>query len=96
MGLQVVGGEEGVGRARLEGARVAAATARREGVGTEAFGMEMGVGLRSGVGVAAEAFWMFCEFSVECCRRFLAGLVRMVIRGGERAWRVGVDNKGVF
>ena len=94
MGLQVVGAEEGVWRARLEGAGVAAATARREGADAEAFRMEMGVGLRFGVGVAAEAFWVLREFSVESCRHFLAGLVRMVIRGGVGAWRV-VDI-GVF
>jgi len=94
VGSLMVGAEEGEGRARLEGAGVAAATARREGAGTEAFRMEMGMGLRFGVGVAAGAFWVFREFSVESCRRFLAGLVRIVIRGGEGAWRV--DGKGVF
>jgi hypothetical protein len=88
----VVGAEEGVGQTRLEGAGVAAATTRRDRAGTEAFRIEIGVGLRFEVGVAT--FWVFREFSVESCRRFLAGLVRMVIRGGEGAWRV--DGKGVF
>lgn len=90
----MVGTEEGVGRVRLEGAGAAAATDRREGAGTEAFRIEMRVGLRFGVEVAAEAFWVFPEVSVESCRRFLAGLVRMVMRGGEGAWRV--DGKGAF
>ena len=86
------GAEEGVGRTRLESARVAAATVRRDGSGTEAFRIEIGVGLRCEAGVAA--FWASRKFSVGSCRRFLAGLVRMVIRGGEGGWRV--DGKGVF
>lgn len=55
VGLLVVEAEEGVWRARLEGAGVAAASAQREGAGAEAFRMEMGVGLRFG-GVAVQAF----------------------------------------
>ena len=44
----------------------------------------MGVGARFGAGgAAAEAFWVFWESSVEGGERFLAGLVRMVMRGGE-------------
>ena len=48
--------------------------------GTDAFRIEIGVGLRYEAGVAA--FWVFRKFSVGSCRSFLAGLIRMVIRGG--------------
>ena len=88
----MVGAEEEVRRTHLVNTGVTAATTRRDRAGTEAFKMEMGVGLRFAVGVVA--LWVFREFSVESCRRFLAGLVRMVIGGGEGAWRVVV--KGVF
>ena len=81
-----MGAEEGAGRTRLERARVTAATTQRDRAGTEAFKMEMGVGLRFDVGIVT--FWVFREFSVESCTRFLAGLVRTIIRGGEEAWRV--------
>ena len=88
----MVGTGDGIGRTRLKGVGVAAATTRRDSAGAEAFTIEIGVVLRLEVGVAA--FWVFREFSAERSRRFLAGLVRMVIRGVEGIWRV--DGKGVL
>jgi hypothetical protein len=73
-----LGTRERVGRASLEGAR--------------AFKMEMGVGTRFGAGAAAETFWEF--FPAEDDGRFLAGLMRIVMRGAEGASRA--DGKGVF
>jgi hypothetical protein len=79
LSLLMLGTRERVGRASLEGAR--------------AFRIEMGVGTRFGAGVAAETFWAFWEFfSVGGDGRFLAGLVRIVTRGGEGA----SDGRGVF
>jgi hypothetical protein len=62
--------------------------------GARAFRMEMGVGVRFGTGAAGVAFGVFWEFSAEGDGRFLAGLVRIVMRGGEGT--SGIDGKGVF
>jgi hypothetical protein len=60
--------------------------------GARAFRMEVGV--RFGTGAAGAAFGVFWEFSAEGDGRFLAGLVRIVMRGGEGT--SGIDGKEVF